>query len=129
MKGGTRSNRRINSDSVHSLLPNYANSIRTALEKMKPEERLEAYNETIKNPPMNKRDLENIQIYRDIFREEYPDEFAVAYYATPSWRNATEDDFGMSIFDILKRGGKTRRNRRGRGRGRRSLKHKHSKRR
>jgi hypothetical protein len=127
MKGGTRSNRRINPDSVHSLLPNNANSIRNGLEKMTPDERFKLYIEVHTDEP------ENIQLFEDIFREEYPHEFAAAY-ATPSWETATKADFGRSIHDLLMdgpKGGKTRRNRRGRGRGRgrRSLKHKHSKRR
>jgi hypothetical protein len=120
MKGGTRSNRRINPDSVHSLLPNNANSIRNELEKMTPDERFELYIEVQKND-----EPENIQLFKDIFRQEYPLEFTDA-------KRKTIDMVVNSGAFPTGTGGKTRRNRRGRrgrGRGRRSLKHKHSKRR
>ena len=78
MRGGTRSNRRIFPASVHSLLSNYPNTIRNALEKMTPNERHANYIATFENPPMDERRLANIKIYKDIYSEEYPDEFAKA---------------------------------------------------
>ena len=70
MKGGTRSNKRIFPHSVHRLQPNYANTIRNALEKMTPHERVEAYIEMIATRPMNDHNAENLQIFKDIFRDE-----------------------------------------------------------
>jgi hypothetical protein len=114
------------------LQPNYANTIRNALENMEPRERVEAYIEMIATHPMNAHDAEDLQIFKDIFRELYPHDLAAAeaaVYATPSWANTTNADFTRnSIHDLLMhgpKGGKTRRNRnrRRRGRGRRSLKH------
>ena len=131
MKGGTRSNKRIFPHSVHRLQPNYANTIRNALENMEPHERVDAYIEMIATRPMNDHNAENLQIFKDIFRDEYPDDLAAAdaEFAMPSWANTTNADFDRSsIHDLLMdgpKGGKTRRNRnrRRRGRGRRSLKH------
>ena len=132
MKGGKRSNRSsIGRESVHRLQPNYANTIRNALENMEPHERVDAYIEMIATRPMNDHNAENLQIFKDIFRDEYPDDLAAAdaEFAMPSWANTTNADFDhSSIHDLLMdgpKGGKTRRNRnrKRRGRGRRSLKH------
>ena len=131
MKGGTRSNKRIFPHSVHGLLPNNANSIRSALERMTPDERYEVY-VAVKTG----EDHDNIELFESLYDEHYPDEFENAkkldtmIAATPSWGTATQHDYDRSINDVLRygpKGGKTRRNRR--RRGRRSLKHKHSKRR
>jgi hypothetical protein len=80
MRGGGRSKHKGSpgAESVHRLLPNYPNTIRNTLEKMTPIERHADYIATFRIPPMDERRLENLKIYRDIYREEYPDEFAKA---------------------------------------------------
>ena len=135
----------------------YRDKIHSALKDMTPANRMDAYLETVKQPPMNSHDISNLQIYKETFQTEYPDEFAKAEKAAkaakaaaakaelealerealklhdePSFSFENDVELDNIVKELLKRGGKTRRNRRGRrgrGRGRRSLKHKHSKRR
>jgi len=115
MRGGTRSNRRIFPDSVHSLMSNNANSIRNGLERMDPNERFQVYIDVQKND-----EPENIRLFKDIFREEYPLEFTLANKRMLDMvADSGAFPTGMGM------GGKTRRNRnrKRRGRGRRSSKH------
>jgi len=145
MRGGTRSNRRIFPDSVHSLMSNNANSIRNGLERMDPNERFQVYIDVQKND-----EPENIRLFEEIFRENYPKEFTVA---KKTLLDMVENSGRLPLVKRREKGfmvvgspsnvdpnllvlpeewptdgGKTRRNRR-RRRNRRSLKHKCSKRR
>ena len=59
-------------------MSDYAKNIYIALKDMTPADRMAAYIETVKHPPTNSLDISNLEIYKAIFQEVYPDEFAKA---------------------------------------------------
>ena len=68
----------------------YAQKIYIALKDMTPANRMDAYIETVKHPPMNSLDISKLKIYKDIFQKVYPAEFAEAEKAAAEAKTAAK---------------------------------------
>jgi hypothetical protein len=120
MKGG-RKLRALGPSTVHK-----------ALNKMTSEERVNTYIELNNVPPTDIDGLKQLNAFNTKMKQNFAEDVAAAenrmiylkdsFYNPPYSQTSFYDLGGRTIENVLKSGGKTRRNRR-RGRGRRSLKH------
>ena len=110
-------------------------TVHKALKNMTSNERVNTYIELNHVHPTDIDDLKQLNAFNTKMNQNFAEDVAAAenrmMYLNDSFYNPSHEQTsfhdlgGRTIGDVLKKGGKTRRNRR----GRRSLKHKHSKRR
>jgi hypothetical protein len=109
-------------------------TVHKALKNMTSKERVNAYIEMNDVPPTDIDDLKQLNAFNTKMKQNFAEDVAAAEdrmiylkdsFYNPPYEQIINNDHLKSIDDVLRMGGKTRRNRnrKRRGRGRRSLKH------